>query len=80
VFLGHSCIIAPSGIGERKMPRPEFDPENDFKPLPENKFNQAPPADERLANAAEYAAYQLGHIKVELRRIADALEKRQKDD
>ena len=59
------------------MRRTEFDPENDYKPLPENKFNQAPPAEERLANAAEYAAYQLGQIKLDLRRIADALEKRQ---
>jgi len=44
--------------------------------MPSNKFDQLPPAEERVANAAEYAAYQLGQIKVQLRRIADALERR----
>lgn len=61
------------------MAKLEFDPENDFAPLPSNKFDQAPPADVRLASAAEYSAYQLGQIKVQLRRIADALEKQQSD-
>jgi len=58
------------------LPSPKFDPENDFQPMPSNKFDQLPPAEERVANAAEYAAYQLGQIKVQLRRIADALERR----
>lgn len=58
------------------MPQTGFDPENDFQPLPRNSHNQAPPVEERMANAAEYAAYQLGQIKVQLRRIADALERR----
>jgi hypothetical protein len=58
------------------MARPVFDPENDYRPMDDNKFNQPPSADERVANAAEYSAYQLGQIKVHLRRIADSLEKR----
>lgn len=61
------------------MQRPEFDPENDFKPMADNKFNQTPESNERIANAAEYAAFQLGQIKVQLRRIADALEHRRDD-
>ncbi|MEY9466258.1 hypothetical protein ABH973_006671 [Bradyrhizobium ottawaense] len=57
------------------MPKHELDPENDFQPLAGNKFNQAPADSERVAHAAEYAAYQLGQIKVALRRIAEALER-----
>jgi len=57
------------------MAKEQFEPENDFAPASLNKQGYESKPEDRLANAAEYAAYQLGQIKVALRRIADALEK-----
>lgn len=53
-----------------------MDFESDFQPVIK-QGNVQVPNDVRVLKAAEYSAYQLGQIKQALRRIADAMERRE---